>query len=163
AVHREETEIVAPVRRGREFRRLRAVVDTDDEAIRTYEPRRLVADATADVEDQRPAPRACVHSCRHLAVTRVVQRKQGIRRGALQGSFPRDPHRLVTDAEHDIIAKLSDAAASAGLRRVAILAWRDLDDPEAGGSEVHAARVAALWGAAGIEVTLRTSHAPGHP
>ncbi len=86
--------------------------------------------------------------------------------GAREGSVPRDPHLselLVTDADHDFIAKLSDAAASAGLRRVAILAWRDLDDPEAGGSEVHVARVAALWGAAGIEVTLRTSHAPGHP
>src|SRR5262249_21809043 len=31
-------------------------------------------------------------------------------------------------------ARLADIAASAGLRRIAILAWRDLDDPEAGGS-----------------------------
>jgi glycosyltransferase involved in cell wall biosynthesis len=60
-------------------------------------------------------------------------------------------------------AKLGDLAASAGLRRVAILAWRDLDDPEAGGSEIHASHVAALWGEAGIEVTMRTSHAPGRP
>jgi glycosyltransferase involved in cell wall biosynthesis len=63
----------------------------------------------------------------------------------------------------EAVAKLGDIAATAGLRRVAILAWRDLDDPEAGGSELHAARVAALWAEAGIEVTLRTSHAPGHP
>jgi glycosyltransferase involved in cell wall biosynthesis len=61
------------------------------------------------------------------------------------------------------IEKLGDLAARAGLRRVNLLAWRDLDDPEAGGSEVHAATVAALWGHAGIEVTMRTSHAPGHP
>ena len=61
------------------------------------------------------------------------------------------------------LAKLGDIAAAAGLRRVAILAWRDLDDPEAGGSELHAARIAALWGQAGIEVTMRTSHAPGSP
>lgn len=66
-------------------------------------------------------------------------------------------------AEDDIVAKLGDIASSAGLRRVAILAWRDLDDPEAGGSEIHASNVAALWGAAGIEVTMRTSYAPGHP
>jgi glycosyltransferase involved in cell wall biosynthesis len=61
----------------------------------------------------------------------------------------------------DIIAKLGDIAANAGLRRIAILAWRDLDDPEAGGSEVHAAHVASLWGRAGVEVTMRTSFAPG--
>ncbi len=44
-----------------------------------------------------------------------------------------------------------------------MLAWRDLDDPEAGGSEVHASNVAALWSRAGIEVTMRTSYAPGKP
>ncbi|MCB1004807.1 MAG: glycosyltransferase family 4 protein, partial [Acidimicrobiales bacterium] len=42
-------------------------------------------------------------------------------------------------------------------------AWRDLDDVEAGGSEVHAANVARLWAEAGIEVTMRTSYAQGHP
>ncbi len=46
---------------------------------------------------------------------------------------------------------------------MSILAWRDLDDPEAGGSEVHVARVAALWAEAGIDVTMRTSFAAGHP
>ena len=45
----------------------------------------------------------------------------------------------------------------------AMLAWRDLDDPEAGGSELHASTVAALWAEAGIEVTMRTSYAAGHP
>jgi glycosyltransferase involved in cell wall biosynthesis len=67
---------------------------------------------------------------------------------------------LVTGPD-DVIAKLGDIAASAGLRRISMLAWRDLDDPEAGGSEIHAARVAELWGRAGIEVTMRTSYAPG--
>jgi len=61
------------------------------------------------------------------------------------------------------IAKIGDLAAQAGIRRVSMLAWRDLDDPEAGGSEVHASTVAALWGQAGIEVTMRTSFAAGHP
>jgi glycosyltransferase involved in cell wall biosynthesis len=61
------------------------------------------------------------------------------------------------------IAQLGDIAAAAGLRRIAILAWRDLDDPEAGGSEIHASRVASLWAEAGIEVTMRTSYAAGHP
>jgi glycosyltransferase involved in cell wall biosynthesis len=63
----------------------------------------------------------------------------------------------------DLIGKLGDTAATAGLRRISILAWRDLDDPEAGGSELHASRVASLWAQAGIEVTMRTSYAAGHP
>ena len=61
------------------------------------------------------------------------------------------------------IAKISDLAAESGIRRVSMLAWRDLDDPEAGGSEVHASTVASVWGQAGIEVTMRTSFAAGHP
>ena len=59
--------------------------------------------------------------------------------------------------------KLGDIAAEAGLRRILMVAWRDLEDPEAGGSEVHAARVAALWSEAGIEVTMRTSAVAGRP
>lgn len=59
------------------------------------------------------------------------------------------------------IAKLGDIAEQAGLRRIHILAWRDLDDVEAGGSEVHADQVARRWATAGIDVTMRTSHAQG--
>jgi len=72
------------------------------------------------------------------------------------------PSRRVPDPAEEI-AKIGDLAADAGIRRVCMLAWRDLDDPEAGGSEVHASTVAALWGQAGIEVTMRTSFAAGHP
>ncbi len=42
-----------------------------------------------------------------------------------------------------------------------MLAWRDLADVEAGGSEIHASTVASLWAQAGIEVTMRTSYAQG--
>jgi glycosyltransferase involved in cell wall biosynthesis len=63
----------------------------------------------------------------------------------------------------DVAAKLGDIAAGAGLERIHLIAWRDLDDVEAGGSEVHAANVARLWAEAGIEVLLRTSWAQGHP
>ena len=63
----------------------------------------------------------------------------------------------------DARAKLGDLAASAGIRRIHVLAWRDLDDVEAGGSELHIANVAKLWAEAGIDVTLRTSYAQGHP
>jgi glycosyltransferase involved in cell wall biosynthesis len=66
------------------------------------------------------------------------------------------------NSERDL-AKLGDIAGDAGLRRIHMLAWRDLDDPEAGGSEIHAATIAALWARAGLEVTMRTSSAAGHP
>src|SRR5918994_3708137 len=59
-------------------------------------------------------------------------------------------------------AKLGDLADAAGLRRIHVLAWRDLADVEAGGSEIHAAEITSRWAAAGIEVVMRTSHAQGH-
>ncbi len=68
----------------------------------------------------------------------------------------------MTDSS-DPIQQLGELADRAGLRRIHMLAWRDLDDVEAGGSEVHAAEVARLWAQAGIEVVMRTSFAQGHP
>ena len=65
--------------------------------------------------------------------------------------------------ESPAIAELRDMACAAGLRRIHVLAWRDLADVEAGGSEVHAAEVQRRWAEAGIEVTVRTSYAQGHP
>ncbi len=59
--------------------------------------------------------------------------------------------------------KIGDLAAGAGIRRIHVLAWRDLDDVEAGGSELHAHEVCREWAAAGLEVTCRTSFAQGHP
>ncbi|WP_261567639.1 glycosyltransferase family 4 protein [Frankia gtarii] len=58
---------------------------------------------------------------------------------------------------------LAELVESSGLRRVHVLAWRDLDDPESGGSELHADKVAERWAQAGIDVSLRTAFAPGHP
>ena len=63
----------------------------------------------------------------------------------------------------DEAAALADIASGAGLRRIHVVSWRDLDDVEAGGSEVHAANIASRWAEAGIEVLLRTSYAQGHP
>jgi glycosyltransferase involved in cell wall biosynthesis len=59
--------------------------------------------------------------------------------------------------------ELAAIAAEAGIRRVHFMAWRDLGDPEAGGSELHAHMIASHWAAAGIEVTFRTSSVPGGP
>ena len=59
--------------------------------------------------------------------------------------------------------ELGAIAEAVGIHRIHILAWRDLADPEAGGSEVHAANIAAAWAAAGLDVTMRSSSAAGHP
>ncbi|MYD05791.1 MAG: glycosyltransferase family 4 protein [Acidimicrobiaceae bacterium] len=61
------------------------------------------------------------------------------------------------------VGKIGDLAAEAGISRVHMLAWRDLADVEAGGSEIHASTVASLWAQAGIDVTMRTSYAQGSP
>ena len=63
----------------------------------------------------------------------------------------------------DGVAEIASLAQEAGLRRIHVLAWRDLVDIEAGGSEVHAAKVLSQWAEAGLEVTMRTSYAQGHP
>ena len=60
-------------------------------------------------------------------------------------------------------AKIGDLAAEAGIERIHLLAWRDLADVEAGGSELHASTIASHWAEAGIEVTMRTSFAQGAP
>jgi glycosyltransferase involved in cell wall biosynthesis len=59
--------------------------------------------------------------------------------------------------------ELAELVKQSGLRRVHMLAWRDLADAAAGGSEVHASTISAIWAAAGVEVTMRTSFAPTQP
>ena len=45
---------------------------------------------------------------------------------------------------------LTEIAKAGGLRRVDVVAWRDFDDPEAGGSELHAHRILTAWADAGL-------------
>ena len=66
-----------------------------------------------------------------------------------------------TPRHSDSRASWRAIAAEAGIRRIHFVAWRDLDDPEAGGSELHAHRIASPWAAAGLDVTFRTSAVPG--
>jgi glycosyltransferase involved in cell wall biosynthesis len=54
-----------------------------------------------------------------------------------------------------------DDLRARGIRRVHTLAWRDLDDPDAGGSEVHADEFMRRWAALGLDVLHRTSAAVG--
>ncbi len=79
---------------------------------------------------------------------------------------PATPHQGLVLLPGASLATLDDVVARAldvGLRRIQMLAWRDLDDPEAGGSERHADHVAARWARAGLDVTLRTSAVEGQP
>src|SRR6478735_5445185 len=61
------------------------------------------------------------------------------------------------------IDELAAEMIVAGVRRVHVLAWRDLDDPDAGGSEEHADQFMRRAAAAGLDVTHRTSAALGLP
>ncbi len=66
-------------------------------------------------------------------------------------------------AAEPTIEQLADEMIALGRRRVHVLAWRDLDDIDAGGSEVHADHFMSRWAEAGLEVTHRTSFAEGLP
>jgi len=72
----------------------------------------------------------------------------------------RPEHPSAPDKQSDR-ETLAAIARDAGLHRVHFVSWRDLSDPEAGGSELHAHHVASLWADAGIDVTFRTSAVPG--
>ena len=66
-------------------------------------------------------------------------------------------------ASETTVKAIADLAEQAGLEHVHMLGWRDLDDDEGGGSEIHAHNIASIWTQAGVRVTMRTSKAPGLP
>ncbi len=55
----------------------------------------------------------------------------------------------------------TEEARRAGISSIEMVAWRDLDDIEAGGSELHAHEVATALAAAGLDVSVRTSGVTG--
>jgi len=57
--------------------------------------------------------------------------------------------------------RIGRTAEAAGIRTVDVVAWRDLDDVEAGGSELHADEILQRWAEGGIDVRLWTSRVDG--
>ncbi|MFM8562419.1 MAG: glycosyltransferase family 4 protein [Acidimicrobiia bacterium] len=66
-------------------------------------------------------------------------------------------------ADGAVLADLAGDLIAAGVRRIHVLAWRDLDDDEAGGSENHADEFMRRWQHAGLSVLHRTSRVEGRP
>jgi glycosyltransferase involved in cell wall biosynthesis len=68
-----------------------------------------------------------------------------------------------TDPEGRDLDWYVDDLRRRGVRRIHVLAWRDLDDPDAGGSEVHADEFMRRWADRGLDVLHRTSAGVGIP
>lgn len=79
----------------------------------------------------------------------------GTFQGVWSGSMTADPLDGLREDAQDLLGR--------GVRRIHVLAWRDLDDPDAGGSEVHADECEQRWAEAGLDVVHRTSAAVGLP
>ena len=79
--------------------------------------------------------------------------------GVSSGPMSAAPH----DDALDRLQRDADDLLARGVRRIHVLAWRDLDDPEAGGSEIHADECERRWAAAGLDIVHRTSAALGQP
>jgi glycosyltransferase involved in cell wall biosynthesis len=60
-------------------------------------------------------------------------------------------------AAADDLAVAAERLRRSGVRRVESYAWRDLDDAEAGGSELHADEIFRRWADVGLEIVHRTS------
>src|SRR5580704_3965420 len=90
---------------------------------------------------------------------RVSVRRNGSMSSPCDRDVPqpaRAPHSAI-----EFRAALISVVEDSGIERVDVVAWRDLDDPESGGSELHAHEVLSRWAAAGVDVHLWTSRVDG--
>ncbi len=126
--------------------RVRAVVHLGGDGLTEVDRQSAVLSVRADDNSMGDlaVPGDSVLSRNHASTPRPVD--------AGAAAAERPPTRLETVAAR---------AEKVGLHRVQLLAWRDFEDPEAGGSELHAHRVASAWAKVGLDVSMRTSAAPG--
>ena len=61
------------------------------------------------------------------------------------------------------LPEVVERARRLGIRHVVAVTWRDLDAPDAGGSEVHLAEVTRRWADAGLDVSVRAAAVPDGP
>jgi glycosyltransferase involved in cell wall biosynthesis len=74
--------------------------------------------------------------------------------------LPADQHSELSRPSRFSDLSIGEIAERAGLKRIDVIAWRDYDDAEAGGSELHAHRVLTAWSEAGLDVSITTSSVP---
>jgi len=114
-------------------------------------------------ENQRALRRAPVHPLPTEAVSDMGVGFDGVTR---LGPETDALHRTVferSELRPFASASLEEIAETAGLKRVHVVAWRDFDDAEAGGSELHAHRILSAWSRAGVDVIMTTSSVEGGP
>jgi glycosyltransferase involved in cell wall biosynthesis len=64
---------------------------------------------------------------------------------------------VTSDLPADDLERAANRLRQLGVTSVESYAWRDLDDPEAGGSELHADEIFRRWADVGVSITHRTS------
>lgn len=63
----------------------------------------------------------------------------------------------MSNSGHDDLRAAAERLRGLGVDRIEGFAWRDLDDDEAGGSELHADEIFARWASVGLDIEHRTS------
>jgi glycosyltransferase involved in cell wall biosynthesis len=63
------------------------------------------------------------------------------------------------DDPHARLGVSAEALRRLGVRTIHSFSWRDLDDPDAGGSELHHDAIFTRWAAAGLDIVHRSSTA----
>ena len=61
------------------------------------------------------------------------------------------------------VQNMAEEMLARQVRKIHVVAWRDFDDAEAGGSEKHADEFMSRWQEAGLSIVHRTSFASGQP
>ncbi len=58
------------------------------------------------------------------------------------------------------VQNMAEEMLARQVRKIHVIAWRDFEDAEAGGSEKHADEFMSRWQEAGLSIVHRTSLAP---